>query len=76
MALCGELAGFFDEGFRFLPHLQQQSFKLAKGRMGWQETASATDAADGVLVTPEEIDIVDSSLQKRSRVAENRCRFG
>jgi hypothetical protein len=54
-----------------LPFLQQQGFQLAKGRMRREETASAIDAADGVLVTPEEVDIVDSSLQKRSRVAEN-----
>ncbi len=29
--------------------------------MGWQQTTSTTDAAAGVLVTPEEIDVIGST---------------
>jgi hypothetical protein len=41
-----------------MPHLHKKNFEFAKGRMRGQETASAADAADGVLVNPEEVDVV------------------
>jgi hypothetical protein len=41
-----------------LPHLHKKNFEFAKGRMRQQETASKADEADGVLVTPEEVDVV------------------